>query len=123
MGSEPVVFVSGAGFATVDDKTGELCVGLRQCYSRVGLPGGHWFDVPLELRCRQSNSSSSSSSSGPLATASTETPWQFGPPEFLFNGERMTANACEPARIGDLMHWRSNQFPLTCSILRAGPCV
>ena len=44
-------FTPCAGFATVDDATGELCVGLRQCYSRVGLPGGHAWDVPLELRC------------------------------------------------------------------------
>lgn len=39
-----------SGFLVVDDD-GAVCAGFRQCSSSRGLPGGHPWDVPLELRC------------------------------------------------------------------------
>jgi hypothetical protein len=39
-----------SGFVTVDDE-GTPCAGFRQCGSSKGVPGGHTWDVPLEIRC------------------------------------------------------------------------
>lgn len=78
-------FTPCAGFVTIDDATGDLCVGLRQCYSRVGLPGGHSWDVPLELRCAN-------------ITGSSNNTMQFQPPEFLFDVYFAKNLAFDPVR-------------------------
>ena len=74
-----------SGFLTVDDRTGAVCAGFRQCMSSrgVNVPGYRSWDVPLELRC--SNASGASLSS-------------WGAPEYLFNVSYYRAVPYDPAR-------------------------